>query len=90
MERLTCGGRSVYEQVEREKRAEQARGLENWHYATIVSCSFALVVLVLIGAFLTRRRVLTNRLLRKKDWEIPIEDIVFYTTSKSSTTGRSR
>ena len=87
---MYCRGRQVYQQVLIDKQSEEGAGLMSWHYAVIVTCAFVFLILVVIGSYLGHRRILTNELLRKKDWEIPIEDIIFYTTSKSSTTGKSR
>ena len=90
VEKMYCNNVQVYPQVEKEKEHEVEEGLQSWHFALIVGSSFTFLFLVVVGAYLTHRRTQTNELLRKKDWEIPIEDIIFYTTSKSSTTGKSR
>ena len=90
IERMTCNEWNVYDRVVLDKQREERGWLQEWHYALIVGCSCAFLILFLIGSYFTHRRVQTNKLLRKKDWEIPIEDIIFYTTSKSATTGKSR
>ena len=92
VKKMMCRDQLVFPQVLDliEKGHEEDQGLNSWHYALIVGCVFTFLIIVAIGSYVTHRRVQTNKLLKKKDWDIPIEDIIFYTTSKSATTGKSR
>ncbi len=89
---MTCNGENVWNMVEedRSNEKEDESAFQTYFYAIILGCSIVFLILLVVIVFLSYQRIQTNRYLRQRNWEIPIEDIVFYTTQKSQTTGKSR
>ncbi len=89
---MTCEDENVWKMVEEDmsNEKEDESAFQTYFYAIILGCSIVFLVLFVVIVFFSYQRIQTNRYLRQRNWEIPIEDIVFYTTQKSQTTGKSR
>ncbi len=89
--KMTCNGENMYQMVLQDKQSEmQDDEIPNYLYGIIISSIITFLIVSFILGIIAYRRVQTDRLLKKRDWEIPIEDILFYTTTKSASTGKSR
>ena len=88
--RLKCGGKVLWPSVKLQIEQEKTNPVTEWMLGVIVG----LTVLVTVGfsllLYFTVSKIRRNRALDNDEWDIPIEDVVFYTTAKSSTTGNSR
>ncbi len=91
IKKMTCEQNNVYEMVLIDKENEMKKeSFQTFYYGIIVPSVLLTIIVFAILGYLIYRRVQTNQLLKKRDWEIPIEDILFYTTGKSTVTGKSR
>ena len=91
IEKMTCHGKNIYQMVLIDKQNEMKdESFQEFYYGIIVSSVLLATIVFVILGYLIYKRVQTNKLLKKRDWEIPIEDILFYTTGKSTSTGKSR
>ncbi len=89
--KMTCNGQNMYQMVLLDKEKEmEDNEIPNYLYGIIISSIITFLIVSFILGIIAYRRVQTDRLLKKRDWEIPIEDILFYTTTKSASTGKSR
>ncbi len=81
----------MHELVLQDKQNEiEKEDMPNYFYGIIISSILVFLVASFVIGIITYRRVQADRLLKKRGWEIPIEDILFYTTTKSASTGKSR
>ncbi|KAL8559408.1 hypothetical protein ACOMHN_045205 [Nucella lapillus] len=87
--KVTCGGSNMWSAVQRDIQAENASAQE-WVVPIAVAVPiFCLVVLALIGHIVLQRRKML-RLIANDDWDIAIEDILFFEDKQFTSSGKSR
>ncbi|KAK3803743.1 hypothetical protein RRG08_029671 [Elysia crispata] len=79
--KVTCRGRSVLELVE-EQIAEENRTEERWLIPVAVTVPIFLVVVGSMLGYILWQRIKLDKMINMDDWNIPIEEIIFFYDEK--------
>lgn len=88
--KLTCNGQAIWPGVKAHIEEEKSSTYSSWHMATIVGITIFVTLVAGVMIYFLVRQIKRGRELDKDEWDVPIEDIVFYTTTKSSNGDKSR
>ena len=88
--KLECNGELMWPKALEDMERERQPSTWTWLLPTVVGVSMLSVFLLVVATYFTTQKIKRNRVLDRNECDVPIEDIIFYTTSKSLTTGQSR
>ncbi|CAL1541964.1 unnamed protein product, partial [Lymnaea stagnalis] len=91
LEHVTCKGQLVMDMVQAD--VEEVTVDKSWLVPVAVTVPVFLLVVGLMAVYIIFQRLKLNTMINMDDWNIPIEDIVFYYDEKmqlASVSGKSR
>ncbi|XP_067651132.1 atrial natriuretic peptide receptor 2-like [Haliotis asinina] len=89
LEKITCRGQSVWNMVQADI-AEENRVANTWLVPVAVSVPLILLLLAALIGYIAFQRWKLNKMIDNDEWDIPIEDIIFYLDDKVLSGGRSK
>ncbi|XP_071091629.1 atrial natriuretic peptide receptor 2-like [Haliotis cracherodii] len=86
---MTCKGQSVWDIVQADI-AEENRVEQTWIVPVAVSVPLVLLLVSVLLGYIAFQRWKLNKMIENDEWDIPIEDIIFYLDDKVLSGGRSK
>ncbi|KAL8570484.1 hypothetical protein ACOMHN_034519 [Nucella lapillus] len=77
LHKVTCRGNNVWQQVLADK-AQEAKEEETWVSVVAISVSLLALILGATAVYVAWHRYKLVRMIESDEWDIPIEDIVFF------------
>ena len=86
---VTCSGENVWEMVEKDFDREKFDEVKKWLIPVLVAAALLFIAIFSVTFYMGYKKIKFNQMLDKNEWEIPIEEVLFYTTAKM-TNGKDR